>query len=271
MKDTVWRQGATLVVAAIWLGLPPFSVADEKHLPSPPAAPAVGDPQPASGPKRQAAFPARPGTQITVAPGAHYRATGLHAVLLGHHYRATWATPIPVEVLDLRSYEGGLRPLKKGGGMQTLSLSFEAADGRRYKFRSIDKDPGPILEAKLRRTVAGKVLQDQISASYPGAPLVVDALSAAAGIPYVSHRLAVLPDDDSLGEFRAQFAGQVGFVEARYAVTSAALEAQVVPALRAGDAVMVKGSLGSRMGPIVKALATAVSVARAPEEAPAQG
>ena len=40
-----------------------------------------------------------------------------------------------------------------------------------------------------------------------------------------------------------------------YAVTSAALEADVLGALRAGDAVMVKGSLGSKMGPIVKALA----------------
>jgi UDP-N-acetylmuramoyl-tripeptide--D-alanyl-D-alanine ligase len=39
-----------------------------------------------------------------------------------------------------------------------------------------------------------------------------------------------------------------------YAVTSAALEAEVLGALHAGDAMMVKGSLGSRMGPIVKAL-----------------
>jgi UDP-N-acetylmuramoyl-tripeptide--D-alanyl-D-alanine ligase len=39
-----------------------------------------------------------------------------------------------------------------------------------------------------------------------------------------------------------------------YADDSAALEAQVLPAIRAGDAVMVKGSLGSRMAPIVKAL-----------------
>jgi UDP-N-acetylmuramoyl-tripeptide--D-alanyl-D-alanine ligase len=39
-----------------------------------------------------------------------------------------------------------------------------------------------------------------------------------------------------------------------YAEDSAALEAQVLPAIRAGDVVMVKGSLGSRMGPIVKAL-----------------
>ena len=41
-----------------------------------------------------------------------------------------------------------------------------------------------------------------------------------------------------------------------YAETSAALEAQVLAAIQPGDAVMVKGSLGSRMAPIVKALAS---------------
>jgi UDP-N-acetylmuramoyl-tripeptide--D-alanyl-D-alanine ligase len=39
-----------------------------------------------------------------------------------------------------------------------------------------------------------------------------------------------------------------------YAAGSAALEAEVLGAVAAGDAVMVKGSLGSRMGPIVQAL-----------------
>jgi UDP-N-acetylmuramoyl-tripeptide--D-alanyl-D-alanine ligase len=39
-----------------------------------------------------------------------------------------------------------------------------------------------------------------------------------------------------------------------YAETSEALESHVLAAIRPGDAVMVKGSLGSRMGPIVKAL-----------------
>ena len=39
-----------------------------------------------------------------------------------------------------------------------------------------------------------------------------------------------------------------------YAETAAALEPAVLEAIRDGDAVMVKGSLGSKMGPIVKAL-----------------
>jgi UDP-N-acetylmuramoyl-tripeptide--D-alanyl-D-alanine ligase len=47
-----------------------------------------------------------------------------------------------------------------------------------------------------------------------------------------------------------------------YAETSGGLEPQVLSAVRGGDAIMVKGSLGSRMGPIVKALATRYTGAR---------
>ncbi len=54
-----------------------------------------------------------------------------------------------------------------------------------------------------------------------------------------------------------------------YADSAAALQPQVVAAVRDGDAVMVKGSLGSRMGPIVKALARAH--AQTAQQATAQG
>jgi UDP-N-acetylmuramoyl-tripeptide--D-alanyl-D-alanine ligase len=52
-----------------------------------------------------------------------------------------------------------------------------------------------------------------------------------------------------------------------YAETAAALEPSVVDAVSAGDALMVKGSLGSKMGPIVKALERQVSQAAALDEA----
>jgi UDP-N-acetylmuramoyl-tripeptide--D-alanyl-D-alanine ligase len=58
---------------------------------------------------------------------------------------------------------------------------------------------------------------------------------------------------------------------AGYAETSALLEPQVLAAIRAGDTIMVKGSLGSRMGPIVKALERRYSRREATAAAPAQG
>jgi UDP-N-acetylmuramoyl-tripeptide--D-alanyl-D-alanine ligase len=55
-----------------------------------------------------------------------------------------------------------------------------------------------------------------------------------------------------------------------YAEASTALEADVLGAVRVGDAIMVKGSLGSKMGPIVKALTREYSQSGA-AAAPAQG
>jgi UDP-N-acetylmuramoyl-tripeptide--D-alanyl-D-alanine ligase len=55
-----------------------------------------------------------------------------------------------------------------------------------------------------------------------------------------------------------------------YAETAAALEPAVLGAVRAGDAVMVKGSLGSKMGPIVKALERQFPRQAAPEPATAK-
>jgi len=56
-----------------------------------------------------------------------------------------------------------------------------------------------------------------------------------------------------------------------YAETAAALEAEVLEAIRAGDAIMVKGSLGSKMGPIVKALERQFPRRAALDQARAQG
>ena len=55
-----------------------------------------------------------------------------------------------------------------------------------------------------------------------------------------------------------------------YAETSAVLEPQVLAAVQPGDTLMIKGSLGSRMGPIVKALESRYRQA-ARAAAPAQG
>jgi UDP-N-acetylmuramoyl-tripeptide--D-alanyl-D-alanine ligase len=56
-----------------------------------------------------------------------------------------------------------------------------------------------------------------------------------------------------------------------YAETAAGLEPTVLAAIQAGDAVMVKGSLGSRMGPIVRALERQFPKQAALNQAPAQG
>ncbi|MFD2515959.1 hypothetical protein ACFSRY_18955 [Pontibacter locisalis] len=60
---------------------------------------------------------------ILLAAGKHYQTGKLHTFLFGKHYRDTWATPVPVMVLDLEREKGGLTPVKQGGSRQTLNRS----------------------------------------------------------------------------------------------------------------------------------------------------
>jgi hypothetical protein len=154
-----------------------------------------------------------PAAFTTLRANPDYAAGSLHKWFLGTHYRTAWATPVRVEVLDLSGFAGGLRPDKKGGGKETRWLRFESADGRRFRVRSVDKDPTPALPELLQDTIVDQIAQDQISAHHPAAALVVDALAEAAGILHVKHRMVVLPDDPRLGEFRREFAGMLGMME----------------------------------------------------------
>ena len=180
--------------------------------------------------------------------GPRYKAGGIHRWLLGPTYRDLWTTPIEVEVLDLTSYAGGLTATKKGGGMQTKTLRFESGDGRRFRVRSVDKDPTPTLPPDLRDTFAEWVVQDQISTAHPAGPIIVDGLADAAGIRHVDHRFVIIPDDPRLGEFRKDFGGMLGIIEEEIRIES--------PVTRGFEDVL-KTVEGDEMNKLADAAATA--------------
>ena len=158
-----------------------------------------------------AAVPAGPDS-VTVAIGAHYRAGGLHRFWFGGAYRDLWTAPIRVPVLDLETFAGGLRPLKAGGGNETKSLHFRGGDGNEYTFRSIDKDKVGIPD-EWKGGVIESVVHDMTSDVQPAGFLVAVPILKAAGILHVQPVLVAMPDDPSLGGFRATFAGRVGEIE----------------------------------------------------------
>lgn len=162
-----------------------------------------------------AALQAQRGDSVTVVAGAQYAASRPWRLLLGADYRNLWTTPVRVEVLDLRTFAGGLTPMRTGGGNQTRSLRFQGADGREYAFRSVDKDHTRALSDDLKNTLVDAVVQDQVSSLHPGGALVADRLLDEAGILHVSPRLRVMPDDPRLGRFREEFAGMLGWLEVR--------------------------------------------------------
>lgn len=148
----------------------------------------------------------------TVAAGAQYRAGGLHRFFLGGTYRDLWVTPIRVPVLNLRTFGGGLKPEKAGGGFETKSLRLITPDGVEYAFRSVDKGHGPMPAGLTDVEMANRIASDQTSSSHPAANVIVATLLEAAGVLHDAPVLVAMPDDTLLGKYRKEFAHRLGLL-----------------------------------------------------------
>ena len=151
---------------------------------------------------------------VVVVPGEIFKAGNLHRFFLGDNHRDAWTTPIRVPVLNLRTFHGGLRPTKKGGGAQTRSLRFTAADGSDFVFRSVRK-VFSVLPEQYKGTVIWYIVRDQGSASHPLGAIAVAPMQAAVGVLHPTPVVAMMPDDPVLGEFQKEFAGMLGELEER--------------------------------------------------------
>jgi hypothetical protein len=149
---------------------------------------------------------------VTVTPGRTYPAGSLRRVLAGDLNRHLWSIPIRLPVVDLEKVGGGLQPERLSGGMQTVGLRFRGANGLAYVFRPVVKNASPVLPHWVRAEWIHRALDDQMAAQFPFAALVVSRLEEAAGIAAPRPAAVVIPNEPSLGRYRAVFAGRAGML-----------------------------------------------------------
>lgn len=149
---------------------------------------------------------------VSYAAGTHYDASSFERFFLGNTYRDLWMKPVRVPVLNLRTYAGGLVPLKEGGGKQTKNLRLAARDGSEYVFRLVNKE-NVNPPHRYRGTLVEKVFRDQVSAMYPGAGVIAAPIVDAAGVLHATPKFAAMPNDTLLGEFREDFIKQLATIE----------------------------------------------------------
>lgn len=135
--------------------------------------------------------------------------------MLGENYRKEFATPVKLPVLRISELQGGLTPTKRGGGMQTVSLRLEDAEGKEWVLRNLEKNPDPLLPEALRETFARDLLDDYMSAQHPFAPLVVPVLAEATGVPHTNPVIGIVAPDTTLGLHYRLFAGKIALFEQR--------------------------------------------------------
>ena len=152
---------------------------------------------------------------VTIAPNPDYAAGPVKRFFWGAHHRNAWDTEVSVDVIDISDVAGGLTPVKRGGGQQTVSLRLANPDKREYVLRSIDKRPENSIPAAFRKTIARDILRDQTSAQHPYSAFMIPPLATAAGVLHTEPRLVWVPDDPALGVFQTDFANKLMMLEIR--------------------------------------------------------
>ncbi|MFC5271594.1 hypothetical protein [Adhaeribacter terreus] len=145
---------------------------------------------------------------VIAAPGPHYLRNAMGEFWLGKHYRSAWTLPVKVPVFRINEVHGGMKILKKGGGMQTTSFTLADNSGTEYALRSVDKNPVNVLPEFFRYTFVASFVRDQVSATDPYASQLVAYLSSQAGIPHTDPELYyILPEDTCFHRFGLRAGG----------------------------------------------------------------
>ena len=152
---------------------------------------------------------------MTSKAGSRYNVSKWKYPIKGENYRKIWDTPIKAPIFNLNTAKDGLKVIKRGGGMQTLSLRLEDKKGRQYVLRSLEKNIEPVLPAEMRNTIAVDLVQGQISTSNPYAALVVANLAESAGVYHTNPKIVYVAKDSNFGIYKEEMANQLFIFEER--------------------------------------------------------
>ena len=152
---------------------------------------------------------------ILATPSEQYEKKESGYWFIGENYRDLWNTQVRVSVFDIGKEHGGLKIVQRGGGQQTKSLRLEAANGKQYVLRSVEKFAKGAIPPALRSTFAADLVQDQISASNPFAAYIVPYLAEPAQVYHTNPTLVFIPDDPRFGSYRKTFGGILALYEER--------------------------------------------------------
>lgn len=138
-----------------------------------------------------------------------------HRFLFGENYRKEYAMPVKVPIIKISLIKGGLTPTQRGGGNQSHSLRLVDKQGKEWVLRSVEKFPEILLPAVFRKTFAGEVVKDNMSAQNPFSALVVPEIAEAVGVPHSDPMIGWVVPDPMLGEFAKVFQHTLCLLEER--------------------------------------------------------
>ncbi|MFD1096365.1 metallophosphoesterase [Salegentibacter chungangensis] len=135
----------------------------------------------------------------------------IHRTVWGERYRELYGKKISLPVADLDTLYGGLEPIRRGGGHQTISVRVKDSLNREYNLRRIRKNAVQFLQSvafkdtpienQMENTVAESMINDFYTAAHPYAFLTIPKLSEAIDLHHTNPKLFYLPKQIKLGEY----------------------------------------------------------------------
>ena len=145
--------------------------------------------------------------------------------LWGERYRRLYSTPITVPTVDLDTIYGGLRPIRKGGGTQSVSLRMENPDGQEYVLRAMRKNASQFIQAEafqeqfvreeFEDTGTEALVLDFFTGSHPYIPFIIGDLSDVVGVYHTNPKLFYVPKQNALGKYTGEFGDDLYMIEER--------------------------------------------------------
>lgn len=156
------------------------------------------------------------GDSIKISPSVPYdKLSKVGRFLMGENFRKTWGTEVTLPVLRLSEIDGGLKPIKLGGGNQSTTARLVNPDGKTYALRSVEKRAEGITPEEFQGTFVTQVLDDGTSSLHPYGALVVPPIAEAAGVPHSHPIIGVIAPDSVLGSYQKLFVGKINLLEER--------------------------------------------------------
>lgn len=153
------------------------------------------------------------------------RKSAVHKFLFGNHYRKYYSLPIEAQTATLDTLKGGLKPLREGGGHQSISLRVVDSKKREYVIRALKKSATQFLqsvafkdqyvETDFQDTYAEGFLLDFYTTAHPYTPFSIGNMADKLGLAHSNPVLYYIPKQNALKEFNSNFGDALYMVEER--------------------------------------------------------
>ena len=141
--------------------------------------------------------------------------SGFYRMFWGDWYRDVYGKTIKVPTLDLAKTNGGLVPVRRGGGMQTSSIRLQDSKGREYALRGMQKNAANLLPSAFQNTFVTDLMRDFFTTAHPYAAFVIPKLADAVNVYHANPKLVYVPKQPSLGKYNKEFGDGLYLFEER--------------------------------------------------------